>query len=120
MCIRDRDTSAIRGVTLTMHQKSSIAAMGKLAKPLGINVRFVQSRTDAEGNYTDDNGAWNANTRTLTLSIDAGGVNRKGMRSAMMDTAGHELTHYIKQFADSELWDEYQDFVCLLYTSRCV
>lgn len=104
-------TSSIRTETLKPHQKISIDAMEKLAGALGINVRFVQSYANEQGRYTDDNGSWNADTRTLTLDINAGKLRSSSARNLIMDTAGHELTHYIRQFADSALWDEYQDFV---------
>lgn len=104
-------TSSIRTEALKPHQKISIDAMEKLAGALGINVRFVQSYANEQGRYTDDNGSWNADTRTLTLDINAGKLRSSSARNLMMDTAGHELTHYIRQLADSALWDEYQDFV---------
>lgn len=105
------DASAIRDVKLNPHQRSSIAAMTRIAKALGINVRLIESKADAQGRYTTENGSWNADTRTLTLDIHAGSNYAADVSYSMMHTVGHELTHYIKQFADSALWDEYQEFV---------
>lgn len=105
------DTSSIRVENLKLYQKNIVDAMGKLAQVLKMNVRFVQSGVNAQGRYTAANGSWNADTRTLTLDINAGKWNKNSTYKLMMDTAGHELTHYIRQFADSKLWDEYQDFV---------
>lgn len=85
--------------------------MGRLAKAAGFNVRFVESRANAQGRYTTPNGSWDGATRTLTLDVHAGSNSVEDTNYAMMHTAGHELTHYIRQFADSELWDGYQDFV---------
>lgn len=105
------DTGAIENVVLNDHQKASIAAMEALTEVLPINVRFVESVADAKGRYTTENGSWNPETRTITLDIHAGSNYESDVNYAMMDTVGHELTHYIRDFADSELWDEYQDFV---------
>ena len=105
------DVSQIERVSLNKQQRASVDAMGKLAKALGINVRFVESKADESGRYTTENGSYDPNTRTLTLDIHAGSNFIKDTRYAVMNTAGHELTHYIRQFADSALWDGYQDFV---------
>lgn len=105
------DTTAIRSMELTQHQKQSLAALDEIRKALGINVKVVASEADAQGQYTTDNGSWNADTRTLTVDINAGSNYKADVRYAMMDTVGHELTHYIRQMVDNDLWNEYQDFV---------
>lgn len=105
------DVSQISMASLNKQQRDSVTAMGKLAKALGFNVRFVESKANAEGRYTTENGSYDASTRTLTLDVHAGSNYASDTNYAVMHTAGHELTHYIKQFADSKLWDEFQDFV---------
>ena len=105
------DVSQISMASLNKQQRASVTVMGKLAKAMGFNVRFVESISDAEGKYTTENGSYDASTRTLTLDVHAGSNYASDTSYAVMHTAGHELTHYIKQFADSGLWDEYQDFV---------
>ena len=105
------DTSGINMDRLNAHQKKSVKAMGALAKVLGINVRVVESKANAKGYYTDDNGTWNSKTRTLTLDIHAGSNSITSTKYAMMDTAGHELTHFIRDLADNDLWNDYQEFV---------
>lgn len=105
------DVSQINMAGLNKQQRASVNVMGRMAKALGINVRFVESVADETGRYTTENGSYDPNSRTLTLDIHAGSNYASDTNYAVMNTAGHELTHYIRQFADSELWDGYQDFV---------
>lgn len=105
------DTSAISGVKLSKQQKASINAMTRLAKVVGFNVKFVKSKADADGKYKTENGSWESSTMTLTLDIHAGSNKTTDLNYAMMHTAGHELTHFIKDFADAGLWNDYQEFV---------
>lgn len=107
------DITAIHGMieTLTEHQRDSIAALKKLAPALGINVRVFASEA-VDGRYQGENGSWDESTRTLSIDIHAGAnAIEDGLKNGMMYTVGHELTHYIKQFADTALWDDYQTFV---------
>ena len=105
------DVSDINMSTLNKHQRASVNAVGRLAKAIGFNVRFVESVANADGKYTTENGSWDSKTMTMTLDIHAGSNYASDSNYAMMHTAGHELTHYIKDFADAGLWNEYQDFV---------
>lgn len=105
------DTSGINGVKLTDHQRKSVHTMSRLAKAVGFNIRFVASKANAEGKYTTENGSWDPRTLTLTLDVHAGSNSTTDTKYAMMHTAGHELTHYIRQFADADLWNGYQEFV---------
>lgn len=105
------DRSAISGMQLNSAQHTSVTALTRMAKIVGFNLKLVASTANAEGKYTTENGSWDRNTRTLTIDINAGRISNESANYAMMQTAGHELTHYIKQFADSELYDEYQEFV---------
>ena len=107
------DTSAIRDVQRTLNdaQRKSIGVVTKLAKAVGFNVKFIASETDAEGNLVGKNGSWDKATRTITIDINAGKLNKNDTNYAMMQTVGHELTHFIKEFADTELFAQYQDFV---------
>lgn len=105
------DTSGINGVKLTDHQRKSVDAMSRLAKAVGFNIRFVESKANAEGKYTTENGSWDPRTLTLTLDVHAGSNSTTDTKYAMMHTAGHEMTHYIRQFADADLWNGYQEFV---------
>lgn len=106
------DTKEIRDMKLTGEQGAAIDTISRLAKVIGFNVKFVARTFDAEGNATSrKNGEWQKSTRTITIDINAGRLTRDSANYAIMQTAGHELTHFIKAFADSELWNQYQDFV---------
>lgn len=105
------DTSSIRGMKLNQAQSKSVGAISSLAKTVGFNVRFFASEANAEGQFTDKNGSWNKETRTISIDVNAGRISTSDANYAMMQTAGHELTHFIKDFADSELFNSYQDFV---------
>ena len=105
------DTSEIRGMKLNEAQRSSTRAISKLAQVAGFNVRFIASTANEEGKFTGKNGSWDKATRTITIDVNAGRVSTSDANYAMMQTAGHELTHFIKDFADTELFSQYQDFV---------
>ena len=105
------DTSQINMHDLNTQQMESVRGMSSLAKAVGFNLKFVESKADAEGRYTTENGSWDPETLTLTLDVHAGSNKANDKNYAMMHTAGHELTHYIKQFADGEMWNAYQEFV---------
>lgn len=105
------DISGVDFKRLTKHQRTSVHAMSRLAKAAGFNIRFVESKANAEGKYATENGSWDPETLTLTLDVHAGVNKKDDVSYAMMHTAGHELTHYIRQFADTDMWNAYQEFV---------
>lgn len=105
------DTNQINMHDLNAAQLMSVRSMSSLAKAVGFNLKFVESKADAEGRYTTENGSWDPETLTLTLDVHAGSNMANDKNYAIMHTAGHELTHYIKQFADGEMWNAYQEFV---------
>ena len=105
------DTSALKGMKLNGTQQKSVGAIRKLAEAVGFNVEFIASTPNAEGKYTTKNGSWNSSTRTMTVDINAGRISAGDANYAMMQTVGHELTHFISDFADSELFNDYQEFV---------
>ena len=105
------DRSAISGMRLNAAQNASVSAIGRLAKAVGFNVKFVASQANADGKYTSENGRYDRATRTITIDVNAGRLSTESANYAMMQTAGHELTHYIKQFADTGMYSDYQEFV---------
>lgn len=109
--VGNTDRSAIAGMKLNQAQNASVSALSRLAKAVGFNIRVVASTANAEGKYADKNGSWDRATRTLTIDINAGRLSTESANYAMMQTAGHELTHYIKQFSDTGLYNDYQEFV---------
>lgn len=106
------DTSKIRNVKLNDYQKAAISSVSELAKAVGFNVEFVARGFDEHGKAKSNvNGMWSKETRTITLDVNAGRLSRRSANYAIMQTAGHELTHFIKAFADADLWNSYQEFV---------
>ena len=106
------DTSAIRNVKLNNFQKQGVESISRLAQAAGFNVKFTARSYDENGNATSKkNGVWIPSTRTIEIDINAGRISKASTNYAMMQTAGHELTHFIKEFADADLWNQYQDFV---------
>ena len=105
------DTSALKGMKLNGTQQKSVGAIRRLAEAVGFNVEFIASAPNEEGKYTTKNGSWNSSTRMMTVDINAGRISAGDANYAMMQTVGHELTHFIADFADSELFNDYQEFV---------
>lgn len=104
------DTSAIKG-HLTGAQQRSIDAARSVAQALGVNIRFFESAANEIGQYTAENGSFDGDTMTISLDIHAGSNSKFNTDYAVMQTLGHELTHFVKSFADSEVFNAYQDFV---------
>lgn len=104
------DTSAIKG-HLTGAQQRSIDAARSVAQALGVNIRFFESAANEIGQYTAENGSFDGDTMTISLDIHAGSNSKFSTDYAVMQTLGHELTHFVKSFADSEVFNAYQDFV---------
>ena len=105
------NAGAVDVEALDDNQRYAVQALDELAPALGINVELYESGTDSTGRYLGPNGYWEPETRTLYLDVHAGAMTQNTVHYTMMQTAGHELTHYIRQFADESVWDEYQDFV---------
>lgn len=105
------DDSAIRGMRLNAVQGTTVNFMSELARASGFNVRFVATSANAKGQFTEANGSYNKATRTVTIDINAGRLSVNSVNYAMLQTAGHELTHFIKDFGDANLYNAYQEFV---------
>jgi len=110
------DESAIMGMNLTENQRAGVAASRQVAGALGIKIVWMRSKAELDemtGSkvYRSDNGAWDPQTMTMYLDINAG-VNVEGdMRFAVERTMMHEVTHYVYSFADESLIRAYEDFV---------
>lgn len=106
------DISGIKSISgLSKHQRRSIVTLRNVAELLGINIEVFESTANEDGKYTGKQGSWDPKTLTLALDIHAGSNNVMNVHSAMMHTAGHELTHMIYQFADSDIRAAYQEYV---------
>lgn len=94
---------------MTRRQRDSVDVMRKLARVTGVDVVFYQSRANEKGKYTAANGFYRDGT--VYLDINAG-KNRVGDMSetAMLLTASHELTHFIKEYNPAQ-YEQLRDFV---------
>ena len=90
------EAEAVEG--LTNRQKTSIKAMKSLSKALGLNVRFFESKVNDKGKRVGENGRYDPSTGILYIDIYAG-LNGEG---TILFTAGHELTHFIRQWSPSK------------------
>ena len=78
-----------------------------LAKITGTDVVFYQSEADMSGRYKGANGLMR--NGTMYLDVNAG-ANRTSEESAVLLTAAHELTHYIRE-NNAEGYAQLRDFV---------
>lgn len=94
---------------MTRRQRDSVDVMRKLARVTGVDVVFYQSRANEKGKYTAANGFYRDGT--VYLDINAG-KNRVGDMSetAILLTASHELTHFIKEYNPAQ-YEQLRDFV---------
>ena len=74
-------------------QKAGVDGMVAFYKALGIDVYFFVSPTDAKGNRTGKNGYFVPEDGSVHIDLYAG-IEGKG---TILFTAGHELTHYIRE-----------------------
>lgn len=95
--------------TMTRRQRDSVEVMRQLARVSGVDVMFYQSRANEKGEYTAANGFYRDGT--VYLDINAG-KNRVGDMSetAILLTASHELTHFIKEYNPAQ-YEQLRDFV---------
>lgn len=95
--------------TMTRRQRDSVEVMRQLARVTGVDVVFYQSRANEKGEYTAANGFYRDGT--VYLDINAG-KNRVGDMSetAVLLTASHELTHFIKEYNPAQ-YEQLRDFV---------
>lgn len=95
--------------TMTRRQRDSVEVTRQLARVTGVDVVFYQSRANEKGEYTAANGFYRDGT--VYLDINAG-KNRVGDMSetAVLLTASHELTHFIKEYNPAQ-YERLRDFV---------
>lgn len=83
--------------------KAAVEVIDGLAKMLQVNINIVASETDANGKYIGANGMYNRATNTFTFDITSGMDNVADISyTAMIKTAGHELTHFIQNWSPSK------------------
>ena len=107
--VQGQRLAAVVQETMTRRQRDSVDVMRRLARVTGVDVVFYQSRTNEKGEYTAANGFYRDGT--VYLDINAG-KNRVGdmSQTAILLTASHELTHFIKEYNPAQ-YEQLRTFV---------
>ena len=107
--VQGQKLAAVVWETTTRRQRDSVDIMRRLARVTGVDVVFYQSRANEKGEYTAANGFYRDGT--VYLDINAG-RNRVGdmSQTAILLTASHELTHFIKEYNPAQ-YEQLRDFV---------
>lgn len=107
--VQGQRLAAVVQETMTRRQRDSVDAMRQLARVTGVDVVFYQSRANEKGEYTAANGFYRDGT--VYLDINAG-KNRVGdmSQTAILLTASHELTHFIKEYNPAQ-YEQLRTFV---------
>ena len=90
---------------LTATQKAAIKRMRILSKCLGgINIVVTDEGFDKNtGLYRSENGKYDPNTNTITISINAGKQSVNGFCDyAIVETLSHEVTHFVKEHSSED------------------
>lgn len=93
--------------TEDMVSADELSVIKTIAKTAGVDVVFYQSETDMSGRYVGANGFMR--NKTMYLDVNAGAT-RTTEQSAVLLTAAHELTHYIRE-NNAEGYAQLRDFV---------
>lgn len=93
--------------TEDMVSADELSVIKTIAKTAGVDVVFYQSETDMSGRYVGANGFMR--NGTMYLDVNAGAT-RTTEQSAVLLTAAHELTHYIRE-NNAEGYAQLRDFV---------
>lgn len=89
-------------------QWASVGTMKAFAQATGVNVVFYESQANERGEYEGANGFYK--NGTLYLDINAGRDRVAMGKTAILKTAAHEITHYIKE-GSPEQYEVLKNFV---------
>lgn len=89
-------------------QWASVGTMKAFAQATGVNVVFYESQANERGEYEGANGFYKDGT--LYLDINAGRDRVALGETAILKTAAHEITHYIKE-GSPEQYEVLKNFV---------
>lgn len=92
------DDSGIDYNKVNTQQRAAVRFTELLSKATGVNVVYFQSEADADGNWTAENGRYDANTNTIYLDVNAG-ITESNAKDLIVPTLSHELTHWMKDKA---------------------
>ncbi len=95
--------SNVKRDALTTGQRDQISLLEKVAEPMGYRFVMVEFEKDAAGNYVTDkgqiapNGYFRDTDGTIYIDVNAGKTAGRMVEDTIIpQTAGHELTHYLK------------------------
>lgn len=95
--------SNVKQDALTTGQRDQIGLLEQVAKPMGYKFVMVEFAKDAAGNYVTDkgkiapNGYFRDTDGTIYIDVNAGKTAGRMVEDTIIpQTAGHELTHYLK------------------------
>ena len=85
--------------TLSNEQKRNLDLIDVVAGLFGMNVEVFESKANANGRFTEENGSYNKATNTIRLDINAGRyyTGDSMAQTAMLRTMSHELTHAMQR-----------------------
>lgn len=93
------DISAIEGVTMSQSEREQFELANRIFSALGVDLRWVAS-SERNGRYVGANGSYL--NGAVTLDIHAGRNFLNDIRSGILATTGHELTHFLEQYAPEQ------------------
>lgn len=106
------DASAISEKTmkgLSRQHKQQLQIIEKIAEALGVDVVLYDS-TVKDGKYQGANGYYDPKTGRIHLDINAGRNSIRDIGSGILAVTGHELTHWMQEYAP-EQYAAYRDAV---------
>ena len=99
--------AAVNKKAMDGRQWASVGTMKAFAQATGVNVVFYESQANERGEYEGANGFYKDGT--LYLDINAGRDRVALGETAILKTAAHEITHYIKD--NTEQYEILKNFV---------
>ena len=95
----------------TKQTRSAVTALRGLAEDTGVNMVLFESPIK-EGTHQGANGWYDRDTRTVYLDVFSG----EGNEQALIRTAAHELTHFIKDWSPAQ-YKRLREFLLSYYYS---
>lgn len=99
--------AGVKASSLSEQQNASIRALRKISDVTGIRFELYNSKVK-NGTYTEANGYYK--NGTVYLDINAGKNGVFDTYTAILQTAAHELTHFISEY-NAKMYGELQSFV---------
>lgn len=93
------DTSEIEGITLNESEREQFEFANKIFSLIGVDVKWVASAVK-NGRFVGANGSYL--NGAVTLDVHAGRNFLEQINSGILATTGHELTHFLQQYAPEQ------------------